>query len=58
MQTVREAAFETLLSINQDKAYSNLKINEVLKESEMSRADKGLFTELVYGTLKHKFTLF
>lgn len=57
MQTVREAAFETLLSINQDKAYSNLKINEVLKESEMSRADKGLFTELVYGTLKHKFTL-
>ncbi|WP_105993015.1 16S rRNA (cytosine(967)-C(5))-methyltransferase RsmB [Staphylococcus simulans] len=57
MQTVREAAFETLLSINQDKAYSNLKINEVLKESELSRADKGLFTELVYGTLKHKFTL-
>ncbi len=57
MQTVREAAFETLLSINQDKAYSNLKINEVLKESDMSRADKGLFTELVYGTLKHKFTL-
>lgn len=57
MQTVREEAFETLLSINQDKAYSNLKINEVLKESEMSRADKGLFTELVYGTLKHKFTL-
>ncbi|PTJ21570.1 16S rRNA (cytosine(967)-C(5))-methyltransferase RsmB [Staphylococcus simulans] len=57
MQTVRTLAFDTLQAIIQDKAYSNLKINEVLKENELSRADKGLLTELVYGTLKHQYTL-
>ena len=49
---VRSLAFETLQDILNDKAYSNIVINEVLSEYEMTRADKGLLTELVYGTLK------
>ncbi|PNZ58335.1 16S rRNA (cytosine(967)-C(5))-methyltransferase RsmB [Staphylococcus casei] len=54
---VRELAFETLQYIMNDKAYSNIIINDVLSNNELNRADKGLFTELVYGTLKRKFTL-
>ncbi|PHK50689.1 16S rRNA (cytosine(967)-C(5))-methyltransferase [Staphylococcus edaphicus] len=54
---VRALAFETIQDIINDKAYSNIIINEVLSNSELNRADKGLFTELVYGTLKRKYTL-
>lgn len=55
--TVRSLAFETLQDILNDKAYSNIVINEVLSNNELNRSDKALFTELVYGTLKRKFTL-
>ncbi|WP_436860703.1 16S rRNA (cytosine(967)-C(5))-methyltransferase RsmB [Staphylococcus caeli] len=54
---VRVLAFETIQDIIHDKAYSNIIINEVLSNNELNRADKGLFTELVYGTLKRKYTL-
>lgn len=54
---VRLLAFETLHDIIDDKAYSNIIINEVLSNNELNRADKNLFTELVYGTLKRKYTL-
>lgn len=54
---VRLLAFETIQGIINDKAYSNIIINEVLSNNELNRADKSLFTELVYGTLKRKYTL-
>lgn len=54
---VRVLAFETLQDIINDKAYSNIIINDVLSNNELNRADKGLYTELVYGTLKRKYTL-
>lgn len=54
---VRALAFETILDIINDKAYSNIIINDVLSNNELNRADKGLYTELVYGTLKRKYTL-
>lgn len=54
---VRVLAFETIQDIIHDKAYSNIIINEVLSNNNLNRADKGLFTELVYGTLKRKYTL-
>ncbi|MEP9851717.1 16S rRNA (cytosine(967)-C(5))-methyltransferase RsmB [Staphylococcus aureus] len=54
---VRELAFETLQDVINEKAYSNIIINEILSNNELNRADKGLFTELVYGTLKRKYTL-
>ncbi|MEJ7415157.1 transcription antitermination factor NusB, partial [Staphylococcus epidermidis] len=47
---VRLLAFETLQDIINDKAYSNIIINEVLTNNELNRADKNLLTELVYGT--------
>ncbi|UXR70350.1 MULTISPECIES: 16S rRNA (cytosine(967)-C(5))-methyltransferase RsmB [unclassified Staphylococcus] len=57
MSTVRELSFETLEAVLKDGAYSNLKMNEVLQEHELSPADRGLYTALVYGTLKRKLTL-
>ncbi|WP_242450128.1 16S rRNA (cytosine(967)-C(5))-methyltransferase RsmB [Staphylococcus saprophyticus] len=54
---VRALAFETIQDIINDKAYSNIIINDVLSNNELNRADKGLYTELVYGTLKRKYTL-
>ncbi|WP_338420860.1 16S rRNA (cytosine(967)-C(5))-methyltransferase RsmB [Staphylococcus saprophyticus] len=54
---VRALAFETFQDIINDKAYSNIIINDVLSNNELNRADKGLYTELVYGTLKRKYTL-
>ena len=54
---VRALAFETIQDIINDKAYSNIIINYVLSNIDLNRADKGLYTELVYGTLKRKYTL-
>lgn len=54
---VRALAFETIQDIINDKAYSNIIIDDVLSNNELNRADKGLYTELVYGTLKRKYTL-
>lgn len=54
---VRELAFETIQSILNEGAYSNIEINHVLTQNPMSSADKGLFTELIYGTIKRKLTL-
>lgn len=55
--TVREAAFKAYLDIMDDKAYSNIVIDEVIESGELSEKDKGLFTELVYGTLANRLTL-
>lgn len=55
--TVREAAFEAYLDIMEDKAYSNIVIDDVLASGELSEKDKGLFTEIVYGTVANRLTL-
>ena len=55
--SIRGLAFETIQAILDEGAYSNLEINEVLSTYEISDLDKGLFTELVYGTVKRKYTL-
>ncbi|KIX90392.1 16S rRNA methyltransferase [Staphylococcus microti] len=57
MTSVRELSFQTLEAVLKDGAYSNLKMNEVLQEHPLSAADRGLYTALVYGTLKRKLTL-
>ncbi|AVP36869.1 16S rRNA (cytosine(967)-C(5))-methyltransferase RsmB [Staphylococcus felis] len=57
MVNVRELSFNTLEDIWKNEAFSNLKINEVLSLHHLSNVDKGLYTELVYGTIKRKLTL-
>jgi len=48
----RLVALNTLIKIKQEGAYSNNALKEALNE-EISLQDKGLITELVYGTLTH-----
>jgi len=49
----RRVAFKVLLSIKVDKAYSNNALAQAFTEHELSALDKGLVTEIVYGTLTH-----
>lgn len=52
MKTVRQAAFEALLKIQREGAYSNLVVDAALKENEhFDDRDKAFFSNLVYGTL-------
>ncbi|GGG12905.1 16S rRNA (cytosine(967)-C(5))-methyltransferase RsmB [Paenibacillus abyssi] len=55
--TARELALDTLHRVERDQAYSNLQLNRALQEAELSRADAGLATELVYGTIQRQGTL-
>jgi len=55
--TAREAALDMLLRIETEGAYSNLELNRTLKAAGLSKADAGLATELVYGTVQRRLTL-
>jgi len=49
----RRVAFETLIQITAEEAYSNVALSSALLEHEISVTDKALVTEIVYGTLTH-----
>ncbi|MCU6708952.1 16S rRNA (cytosine(967)-C(5))-methyltransferase RsmB [Paenibacillus sp. J5C_2022] len=53
----RELALDALVKVEQSGAYSNIQLNRMLQEAELSRADAALATELVYGTIARKKTL-
>ncbi|MCG7383502.1 16S rRNA (cytosine(967)-C(5))-methyltransferase RsmB [Paenibacillus sp. ACRRY] len=53
----RALAVKVLSAVEQDGAYSNLELNRRLKEADLSPADAGLATELVYGTIARLNTL-
>jgi 16S rRNA (cytosine967-C5)-methyltransferase len=45
-------AFELLMQVNQEGAYANLRLPELLNHSKMGSSDKAFCTELAYGTLR------
>lgn len=52
MKSARQVAFEALLKVHRDGAYSNLAVDSLLKEnSELDERDKAFVTNLVYGTI-------
>ncbi|MEK3730980.1 16S rRNA (cytosine(967)-C(5))-methyltransferase RsmB [Paenibacillus sp. FSL M8-0334] len=53
----RELALNVLTEVEQEGAYSNLLLNAALQKASLSRADAGLATELVYGTISRLNTL-
>lgn len=54
----REAAFKTLYEILYNDAFSNLALKETLgRERDMSREDRALVTNLVYGVVSRHYTL-
>lgn len=57
VETARSVALEVLEDVLVNQAYSNIALNKHLKGSQLSVTDKGLVTELVYGTVARKLTL-
>ncbi len=57
MENARSVAVKALVKINLEKAYSNLTVNFLFKNSELSFVDKSLATALVYGVLDRRITL-
>lgn len=57
MTLVRALSLDTIEAVFKEGAYSNLKINEVLKQEQLNANDRGLYTALVYGTIQRKITL-
>ena len=52
MKSARQVAFEALLKIHRDGAYSNLVVDSLLKENpDMDERDKAFVCNIVYGTL-------
>ncbi len=52
MKSARQVAFEALLKINRDGAYSNLAVDAALKENDhLDERDKAFASNLIYGTL-------
>ena len=57
VETARSLALAVLEDVFVNQAYSNIALNKHLKGSQLSVADKGLVTEIVYGTVARKLTL-
>ena len=57
VETARSLALAVLEDVLVNQAYSNIALNKHLMGSRLSVADKGLVTEIVYGTVARKLTL-
>lgn len=59
MDKVREIALKTLYKIDVEKAYSNIVLNDIIKQNrkQLEERDIGLISELVYGVTTWKLTL-
>ena len=57
VETARNLSLAVLEDVFIHQAYSNIALNKHLKGSQLSVADKGLVTEIVYGTVARKLTL-
>ncbi|NLC77410.1 MAG: 16S rRNA (cytosine(967)-C(5))-methyltransferase RsmB [Clostridia bacterium] len=53
----RSLALETLIHIFEEGAYANIAVNEGLQRFPLKGPERGLFTELVYGTTRTRNTL-
>ncbi|MBD5431766.1 MAG: 16S rRNA (cytosine(967)-C(5))-methyltransferase RsmB [Lactobacillus sp.] len=56
-KTARSIALETLIRVLQDGSYSNISLNNSLRNSKLSVTDQKLTTRLVYGTIQYKIFL-
>jgi transcription termination factor NusB len=57
VQNAREVALNILYKIEVGEAYSNLVLDKELNSSDLSKLDKALASEIVYGVLTWKLTL-
>ena len=57
MPTPRQTAFDVLLKIERDGAYSNLALNNAIRGGKQSGVDSAFVSALVYGVLERQITL-
>lgn len=57
MKTPRQTAFDILMRVERDKAFSNKALDNALKKLEYSRQDSVFVSAIVYGVLERKITL-
>lgn len=57
MSNCRKIAFDITNDIFEKNAYSNIALNNNLKNSTLDQKDRALVTEIVYGTIKYKYTI-
>lgn len=57
MPNSRSIAFDVLLKIEQDDAYSNIALNNAIKENNLNHLDSSFVSALVYGVLERQITL-
>lgn len=57
MANPRNTALLVLIKIEQDKAYSNIALNNAVKEQRLGSQDSAFVSALVYGVLERKLTL-
>jgi 16S rRNA (cytosine967-C5)-methyltransferase len=57
MDNCREIALNTLMLVLENGAYSNIALNNEINKSNLTDKDKALLTELVYGTIKNKYSI-
>ncbi len=55
--SARDVALNVLTDVEASGSYSNLQLNQALVQSGLERADAGLTTEIVYGTISHLNTI-
>lgn len=54
---VRDAALSILWAVENKQAYSNLLLHQTIESYGISAKNRGLLTEITYGTLQHQMTL-
>ena len=57
MKTARQTAFDILYKIKRDSSYSNLAVDSVLSDCELSNTNRAFVSALVYGVLERSFTI-
>lgn len=57
MENPRKVAIDTIIQVVENKAYSNIILGKNLNNSNLNEKDKALTTEIVYGTIKYKYTI-
>lgn len=55
-QNPRSLAVTALMKV-QNGAYSNLQLNQLIDDNDLSPRDTGLLTTIVYGVIQHRLTL-
>lgn len=57
MPNIRSIALNILIKIENDGAYSNIALNNAIKENRLNSIDSSFLSALIYGTLERQITL-